>query len=86
MSKKSRRHSFKPEVGKIYNNHGGGIFRTVGWITSIRTHYGSVEWRAVMQNVASGWTFEARGIAIYPDGTIDWDYSVGGHFEPVTVC
>lgn len=72
-----RKH-FKPEKGTIYANHGGGTFRC---ITAPRQcHIGIA---AMMQNTKSGWTFEARGIHSYEDGSIDWDYSVAGHFEEV---
>ena len=42
---------------------------------------GSPRYCAEMQNIKSGWTFIAKGIIRYNDGTIEWDYSVGGHFE-----
>lgn len=34
-----------------------------------------------MRNMETGWTFRAHGIILYDDGTIEWDYSTGGHFE-----
>ena len=33
-----------------------------------------------MQNIESLWTLQANGCGMYGDGTIDWDYSTGGHF------
>ena len=69
---------YKPECGCIYQNHGGGIFRCIK--APRRCHIGIA---ARMQNTKSGWTFEARGIHRYEDGSIDWDYSVDGHFEEV---
>lgn len=76
MTKEYRatRRGFRPEVGGVYENEGGGTFRCTAlfhWLYNA----------AVMQNVKSGWTFRANGIGIYEDGRIDWDYSTGGHFE-----
>ena len=67
------RKSFTPEVGGVYENESGGIFRCLGaahWINNA----------VVMQNVRSGWTFKAHGVGIYKDGRIDWDYSTDGYF------
>lgn len=60
-----------PERGKIYKNKGGGEF------LCIRGYDGD----AIMQNIASRWTFVAHGIIQYDDDSIEWDYSTGGHFE-----
>ena len=35
----------------------------------------------VLINLNSRWTFIAHIITMYDDGTIEWDYSTGGHFE-----
>lgn len=35
---------------------------------------------AVMERVKDGWTLVAHGIQKYGDGTIEWDYSTGGHW------
>ena len=35
---------------------------------------------AVMERVQDGWTLVAHGIQMYGDGTIEWDYSTGGHW------
>lgn len=59
-----------PAQGNVYRNKGGGEF------LCIRGYDGN----AVMQNIASQWTFEANGVIQYEDGTIEWDYSTGGHF------
>ena len=34
-----------------------------------------------LENIDSGWVLTAHGINLYPDGTIDWDFSTGGHFR-----
>lgn len=65
-----------PEQGKVYKNKGGGEF------LCIRGFDGD----AVMQNTASGWTFKANGVIQYDDGTVEWDYSTGGHFEHKKQC
>ena len=38
----------------------------------------------MFRNVKSGWTFIAKGIIQYVDGTIEWDHSTDGHFEGET--
>lgn len=65
-----KREKFTPETRKVYINNGGGMYRCIM----------ASEERATMQNVRTGWTFNAVGCGIYEDGTIDWDYSTGGHF------
>lgn len=60
-----------PVQGKVYKNKGGGEFLCIQ----------SLEENAIMKNTASGWTFKAHGIIQYDDGTIEWDYSTGGHYE-----
>ena len=67
----TRRKKFIPQKGKIYQVKGVGSF-----ICLQSDDYTN----AVMQNTASKWTFIARGCAIYPDGTIDWDFSTSGYF------
>ena len=75
MKKNIRTVPFLPEVGKVYENHGGGTFRC------LENKCGTT---AVMQNVKSGWTFTAHGCRRYGDDTIEWDYSTGGRFENVS--
>ena len=67
----NKRTKFIPETGRTYTNAGGGSFCCL-----MENGRGD----AVMQNVSSLWTFMAHGCGIYEDGTIDWDYSTGGHF------
>ena len=64
------RKRFNPEVGKIYENLGGGLYRCL--MTG--------ECVAVMQNVVSSWTFIAHGCGMYENELIDWDYSTDGKF------
>lgn len=71
-----KREKYTPVTGKTYRNIGGGSYRC------IKSSYEPT--KAIMKNVASGWTFTAHGCGIYEDGSIDWDYSTGGRFEEVT--
>ena len=71
------RKPYVPENGQIYRNHGGGIFRCKS--AAFRSNWHGI--CARMENVASGWTFQANGIHGYPDGSIDWNFSTGGHFQ-----
>lgn len=61
---------FGPDVGEVYENVGGGMYRC------LMIGDGS----ALMRNVLSGWTFIAHGLGVYADGRIDWDYSTDGKF------
>ncbi len=76
MTKEYRdsRKPFTPEVGGLYENEGGGIFRCLYVFEQLYKN------AATMRNERSGWTFEAHGIGVYKDGRIDWDYSTGGQF------
>ncbi len=67
----TKRQRITPEQGKIYTNKGGGEF------ICLRGYKGD----AVMKNTKSGWTFKAHGVQQYENGTIEWDYSTGGHFD-----
>ena len=62
---------FEPMLLKTYENAGGGRFRC-------QSKSEGCIW---MQNTASGWTCNVHGLVRYEDGTIEWDYSTGGHFE-----
>lgn len=66
------RRPFDPKPGETYRNQGGGNYiceKISVWNGLPR-----------MRNTASGWTFDAHGVGIYDDGTIDWDFSTGGYF------
>ena len=77
----------EPIVGQVYTNRGGGRYRCIAPSDAGRMFYnaagGFSNSSAVMQNVKSGWTFTAKGILQYIDETIEWDHSIGGHFEEV---
>lgn len=66
---------FNPTSGRIYENAGGGRY-----LCDYARETGCTAW---MKNTVSGWTLLAHGIVRYEDGTIEWDYSTGGHFERV---
>jgi len=69
------RRRFAPAKGHVFHNRGGGDF-----LCTSETFWIGYESRAWMQNVKSGWSFEARDIRIYDNGDIDWGYSVGGRW------
>ena len=73
--KGARAGPFVPMERLTYRNRGGGEF-LCRWVFPSGVD-------AIMQNIASGWTFTAHGIRRYADGTIVWDYSTGGRFEDV---
>ena len=77
--------SFKPEVGQVYENRGGGYFKCIGEAYEDDTPFfhggGNSRYCAEMQSTRSGWTFLAKGIIQYADGKIEWDHSVGGYFD-----
>lgn len=78
----------RPGLSRIYTNRGGGQYRCIAPADNGPLFYnqagGSSNTSGVFQNIKSGWTFTAKGIIQYIDGTIEWDHSVGGHFEEVT--
>lgn len=65
-----KRWKFRPEVGTIYENHGGGTFKCLS----------SNGYNAIMRNVKSGWQFVAHVCHLYENGQIDWNYSTEGRF------
>ena len=74
-----------PAFGQVYRNRGGGEYRCIDRTPMTGTTYynasgGSSDTMALFRNVESGWTFFAKGIIHYIDGTIEWDHSSDGHF------
>lgn len=74
-----------PTVGQVYVNRGGGRYLCRALVTDHGTQYFnaagcSSSTTAVFRNVTSGWTFTAKGVIQYVDGTIEWDHSSDGHF------
>lgn len=58
-------------VGQIYTNHNGSDY-----LCKSITDDNSAE----MERVTDGWTLVAHGLQKHEDGTIEWDYSTGGHW------
>lgn len=77
---------FEPIVGHVYANRGGGQYLCMGEPPrdneSMDCDTGKTGGRisAVFRNVSSGWTFTARNVIRYVDGTIEWDHSIDGRF------
>lgn len=69
-----RAHYVQLEPGRVYRNRGGSKYRCIA---------GAGDAVARMQNTASGWMLLAHGTQMYPDGTIEWNYSTEGHFAPL---
>lgn len=71
----NKRTYFTPVVGEVYKNRNGWEYRCLetGW--PLRDH------EAIMQSTQSRWTFRAVGCGVYPDGTIEWDWSKDGFFD-----
>lgn len=74
-----------PVVGQIYTNRNGGEYRCVHshiYMSddSKRRSLSLGEHTATMERVKDGWSLIAHGVIQYEDGTIEWNYSTGGHF------
>ena len=63
-----------PEKGKIYTLHSGGHYLCVEVLPD-ESPAG-----AVLHRVSDGYILNAHGLCAYQDGTIQWDYSTGGHW------
>lgn len=82
MRLEDERKPFAPVFGEVYVNKNGSTYRCIDRVPpEMRTD----PCNALMQStiVASwgAWTFMAKGICVYPGGSIEWDHSVGGTFE-----
>ena len=79
----------QPVVGQVYINRSGGEFRCIAPSEDGPLFYnaagGFSNAAGVFQNIKSGWTFIAKGILQYIDGTIEWDHSIDGRFEEVRI-
>ena len=71
-AKRQNPQRFVPVEGEEYENAGGGRY----YCDSSSGN------SARMINVVSGWSCVAVGIVRYEDGTIEWDYSKWGGFQP----
>ena len=70
-AKRQKPQRFAPVEGEEYENAGGGRYYCDKCYSD----------SARMINVVSGWSCLAHRIVRYEDGTIEWDYSTGGHFK-----
>lgn len=59
------------EVGNIYRNRNGKWYLC-------KSVAGE---NATMERITDHWTLVAHGIRLYEDGTIEWNYSTGGHWK-----
>lgn len=64
-------HRIKLDVGKMYRNRNGSVYICEELLSL---------YDARMKRATDGWTLVAHGICQYEDGTIEWDYSTGGHW------
>ena len=69
-----KRMRFTPTPGEVYRLQNSSEYKCLCVAANI-PH------QAILQNTTSCWTFLAKGIGRYENGTIDWDYSIGGRFE-----
>lgn len=77
-----------PIIGQIYVNRSGGKYLCLARMAEHGPVYydpagGSSNTAGVFQNIKSGWTFTAKGIIQYIDGTIEWNHSTDGRFKDV---
>lgn len=69
-----KRMRFTPTPGEVYRLQNSSEYKCLCVAANI-PH------QAILQNTTSRWTFLAQGIGRYENGSIDWDYSIGGRFE-----
>lgn len=67
---------FTPEIGKSYRNINGTTYRCTAGPDDGDTYDTNCAWMVS----PAGWAFKAMHCMRYPDGRIDWGYSVDGHF------
>ena len=68
---------FTPVKGEVYTNANGAKY-----LCEADGHQDEDGWSiAWMTNIKSGWSMTTKGIVMYDNGEIEWDYSTGGHFE-----
>lgn len=60
-----------PIVGLVYTNRNGDDY-------ICRSVNGS---DGIMERIKDSWTLVAHGIQQYGNGTIEWNYSTGGHWN-----
>lgn len=71
-------HYITPEVGRIYTLRGGGDYECLSVTDADRVKQG--ECSAVFLRVSDGWKSTVHGLQKSDNGTVEWDYSTGGHW------
>lgn len=69
----------KPEIGKVYTLRNGGEYRCLWVWDADKVQLG--ECSAVLIRDKDGWKLTAHGVQQNEDGTIEWNYSTGGHWS-----
>ena len=74
-----------PVTGQIYRNRNGGEYLCTGnslYMNDAQEQRALAlgEHIAYMERVKDCWSLSAHGVIQYADGTIEWNYSTGGHF------
>ena len=67
--------AFTPETGKRYRNVNGTTYECRLGLLDGEFDDGTAWFVS-----PAGYAFKAIGCILYPDGTIEWDYSKYGHF------
>lgn len=75
---KSKRYLLWP--GTIYRLHDHAKTESLYRVLDVLPADDWSDYNAELRNISSGWTFTAHGTNIYPDNTIDWDFSTNGRF------
>lgn len=71
-------HYITPEVGQIYTLRSGGEYKCLSVSDADRVEQG--ECSAVFLRVSDGWESTVHGLQKSDNGTVEWDYSTGGHW------
>jgi len=74
-----------PVIGEIYRNRNGSEYLCTGNCSYLSEEQelrslNLGEHIAYLERVKDGWTLSAHGVILYEDGTIEWNFSTGGHF------
>lgn len=70
------KHYFVPVINRVYTNRNDRQYHCTGVVESSRPW----ETVAYFTRLSDGWSLAAHGPQIYEDGTIEWNYSTGGHW------
>lgn len=66
------------EVGKLYNLVGHEEKNLLVLSLLYDDYYSN--YSARVRSMSTGWTMDIHGTNVYPDGSIDWDYSTNGYY------